>query len=82
MAAQVRGQSLEIDGKRVDAPRLVPGSNPDAHFVAAILGNASVEAGPLLGLKVAQLSEAAYRSADAHAPVRLKAASRVAEEVP
>lgn len=76
----VREQSLEIDGNLVDAHRLVPGSNPDAHFVDAILGVRPVEAGPLLGLKVAQLSEAAYRSAEERAPVFLKAASQVAEE--
>lgn len=73
----VREQSLEIDGAVIDARGLVSGSNPDAHFVDAILGKATVETGPLLGLKVAQLSEAAYRSAEEHAPISLQAASDV-----
>ena len=67
----VREQSLEIDGQAVDAASMVRRSTPNANFVDAILGKASLGADGELGLRVAQLSEAAYESARRGAPVRL-----------
>jgi predicted dehydrogenase len=67
----VREQSLEIEGQAVDAPSLVPPSNPDANFVQAVQGKDVVSATGELGLRVAQLSEAAYQSAAQHGPVSI-----------
>jgi len=68
----VAEQALEVDGKPVDAKALIPGSNPDANFVATILGQAQPGADGLLGLRVARLSEAAYRSAREDRPAEVK----------
>jgi predicted dehydrogenase len=67
----VREQSLEIDGQVVDASAHVERSTPNANFVEAILGRASIGADGELGLRVAQLTEAAYESAKRGAPVHL-----------
>ena len=60
----VKEQTLEINGEVVDAKAAIPKSDPDANFVDAILGKAAIGADARLGLRVAQLSEAAYRSAE------------------
>ncbi len=65
----VREQSLEIDGEVVDAHARVAPTTVDAQFVDAVLGRARMEANGDLGLRVAQLTTAAYRSAEAHAPM-------------
>jgi predicted dehydrogenase len=71
----VREQSLEVNGALVDAAALVPRSNPDADFVEAILGRAQLAAPAELGLAVAELSEAAYRSAAEGRPIPLTQAA-------
>jgi len=60
----VKEQALEIDGEIVDAKAAIPASDPDANFIDAILGKAEIGADARLGLRVAQLSEAAYQSAE------------------
>jgi predicted dehydrogenase len=69
----VREQALEIDGTPVDAGSAVPGSNPDAGFVDAILGRGQARAAGELGLRVAQFSEAVFRSAQERRPVKVGA---------
>ena len=59
----VKEQALEVNGKVIDAKAIIPQSDPDANFVDAMLRKAEVGADGRLGLRVAQLSEAAYRSA-------------------
>ena len=59
----VKEQSLEVDGLPVDAKAEIARSNPDANFVEAITGEATVGADVNLGLRVARLTQAAYRSA-------------------
>jgi len=66
----VKEQALEVNGEIIDAKALIPKSNPDANFVEAILGKGEIGADGLLGLRVAQLAEAAYRSAREGCPVR------------
>ncbi len=65
----VREQSLEVNGERVDAKSLVPASTPNANFIDAILNGTAIDADGELGLRVAQLSEAIYRSAREGRPV-------------
>jgi len=67
----VKERSLEVNGEMIDAPSIIPRSNPDANFVEAMLGKSLVSATGELGLRVAQLSEAAYLSAREHRPVKL-----------
>jgi len=68
----VNEQLLEIDGKIIDAKEAVPSTTPNANFIDAILGNTQVRATPQLGLRVAQLSEAVYLSAEKQEPVKIK----------
>jgi len=68
----VREQALEIDGAPVDAPSAIPRSTPNANFVDAVLGKTDVTADGTLGLRVAQLTEAAYASACSDRPVKIK----------
>jgi predicted dehydrogenase len=65
----VREQSLEIDGEPVDAHAHVAASTPNENLVQAILGKETVGADAGVGLRVAQLSAAAYRSAQENRPV-------------
>ena len=44
--------------------KLPPGSDPDSNFMRAILGLEAVESPPTCGLHVAELTEAAWRSAE------------------
>lgn len=67
----VKEQSLEIDGQPVDAKASIQPSTPNANFIDAILGRARIETGGQLGLDVARISEAAYRSAEEHWPMLL-----------
>ena len=67
----VKEQSLEIDGEVVDAKAAIAASDPDANFIDAILGEAEVGADARLGLRVAQLSDAAYRSAETNEVVQV-----------
>jgi len=68
----VAEQALEINGKPVDARARIKPSNPSENLVEVILGKAEVGADGLLGLRVAQLSEAAYLSAEQGRPVKVK----------
>ncbi|MCX7011120.1 MAG: Gfo/Idh/MocA family oxidoreductase [Candidatus Sumerlaeota bacterium] len=68
----VAEQALEVNGAPVDAKSLIPPSTPDENFVDVILGRAEFGADALLGLRVAQLSEAAYQSAREDRPVKVK----------
>ena len=68
----VAEQALEVDGKPVDARARFKLSNPDENFIDAILGKGEIGADGLLGLRVAQLSEAAYRSAKENRPARVE----------
>ena len=67
----VKEQSLEIDGEIVDADQLAERSDPNANFIDAILGKATIGADAKLGLRVSQLSDAAYRSAQTGQPVKV-----------
>ena len=68
----VKEQSLEIDGEIINAKKECPSSTPNADFVNAIQNNDEMAANGELGLKVAQFSEACYRSAAENKPVKIK----------
>ena len=59
----------------VDLGALPPGSTPDQNFVDAILGRDTVKSPAECGLRVMQLSEAAWRSAETGQPVDVRALS-------
>jgi len=67
----VKEQALEVNGEVVHAHASIPKSDPDANFIDAILGRAEIGADAGLGLRVAQLSEAAYRSAESGQKVQV-----------
>jgi len=67
----VKEQALEVDGQVIDAKAAIPASNPNASFIDAILGKGAIGADARLGLRVAQLSEAAYESARKGLPVKV-----------
>ncbi len=58
---EVRLQSKQEPEQALELPA---GTTPDMNFVNAILGLEAVEAPPLAGLRVAELSEAAWKSAE------------------
>jgi len=61
--------TLHRKGEDIVLPRSkTAGSSPVRNFLDAILGNAEVQAPPLCGLRVAQLTEAAYASAESGRP--------------
>jgi predicted dehydrogenase len=63
---------ISEDGQGFLEPtKLPPGSNPDRNFVRAILGMEAVESPPLCGLHVAELTEAAWRSAETGTKVEI-----------
>jgi predicted dehydrogenase len=47
------------------------GSNPDRNFIRSILGREAVESPPTCGLYIAELTEAAYRSAEQDRVIRI-----------
>jgi len=60
-----RLQHIPIGGKGFLEPtRLPEGSDPDRNFVRAILGLEAVESPSICGLRVAELTDAAWRSAE------------------
>ncbi|MEM7029989.1 MAG: Gfo/Idh/MocA family oxidoreductase [Chloroflexota bacterium] len=65
----VREQSLEVNGEMIDAKSTITASNPNENFVETLLGNTVIGATSNLGLRVAQLSEAAYQSAQTNQPI-------------
>lgn len=66
---EVRLQSKQEPETALELPA---GTTPDANFVSAILGQEEVAAPPLAGLRVAELSEAAWRSAETGQVVRVE----------
>ncbi len=52
------------DGKIFQPAELPPGSDPDTNFIDAILGRDEVCAPPVCGLRVIELTEAAWKSAE------------------
>jgi predicted dehydrogenase len=68
-----RLQYIESGGEGFIEPTGLPhGSNPDRNFVMAILGMEPVESPPTCGLHVAELTEAAWRSAKAGTKVPIE----------
>lgn len=65
----LRGEERRFQQRRFDRPQpltdpeLPAGSDPDTNFVNAILRGESVESPPTCGLRVIELTEAAWRSA-------------------
>ncbi|MCL6519122.1 MAG: Gfo/Idh/MocA family oxidoreductase [Armatimonadetes bacterium] len=53
-----------IDGKIFQPEDLPPASDPDTNFIDAILGRDEVWAPPICGLRVIELTEAAWKSAE------------------
>lgn len=68
----VNEQALEIDGEIVDAKALLPGTTPNANFIDALHGKAEIRSGPTLGLRVAQLTQALYQSANFGHPITIQ----------
>lgn len=64
----------KADGEdEVYAPGDLPGSqSPDRNFIDAVLGRAEVEVPPICGLRVIELTEAAWESARLNRPVAVK----------
>jgi predicted dehydrogenase len=56
----------------VTEPALPAGSDPDTNFVDAIRGRAAVQSPPTCGLRVIELTEAAWRSARTNAPADVR----------
>jgi predicted dehydrogenase len=54
----------DADGARFAAENLRSSGNPDANFIAAVLGREEVQSPFECGLRVMELTEAAYRSAE------------------
>ncbi len=65
----LQGQHGERDLKEITD--FAPDSNPDRNFVDAILGRDEVKVPPECGLRVIELTEAAWRSAELGRPVRV-----------
>lgn len=61
----------------VDVGELLPASTPDQNFVDAIRGRDTVKSPAECGLRVMQLSEAAWKSAETGEPVHVRALSGV-----
>jgi predicted dehydrogenase len=60
-----------MDGAMFQPENLPEGSNPDRNFVDAIQGKDVVWAPPVCGLRVIELTEAAWKSAKLGAPVKV-----------
>jgi predicted dehydrogenase len=64
------GLVRQVFGSQPEKPELLPASSdPDANFVRAILGTEPVEVPAECGLRVIELTEAAWRSAASGKPV-------------
>lgn len=59
------------DQKLHSVRKLPDGSNPDRNFIDAILGRDTVKVPPECGLRVIELTEAAWKSAELGRPVRV-----------
>lgn len=60
------------DGKIFTPEELPEGGNPDQNLVDAILGRDIVWSPPICGLRVIELTEAAWKSAEVGAPVKVE----------
>jgi predicted dehydrogenase len=73
--------SLELrwinENEPVDLGEMPPASTPDQNFVDAILGRDTVKSPAECGLRVMQLSEAAWRSAETNQVVDVRELSAV-----
>ncbi|MDP7611705.1 MAG: Gfo/Idh/MocA family oxidoreductase, partial [Nitrospinaceae bacterium] len=67
----IKEQRLEVDGELASADLDITPSNPSANFVDTVLGKNSPRADVGLGLKVAQVCQAAYLSAERNRPVTI-----------
>jgi predicted dehydrogenase len=65
----------------VDLGPLPPGSTPDQNFIDAILGRDTVKSPAECGLRVMQLSEAAWQSAETGRPVEVRALALAGREL-
>jgi predicted dehydrogenase len=67
------GQLSQSDetGKVFQPENLPEGSNPDRNFVDAILGKDEVKSPPICGLRVIELTEAAWKSGELGQPVKV-----------
>ena len=74
----VRGEPVRFQQRWFDRPEVVvdpplpPGSDPDTNFVDAIKGRAEVESPAVCGLRVIELTEAAWRSARTGQPAEVR----------
>lgn len=59
------------DGKLVEIEEIPEGGNPDKNFIDAILGRDEVLTPPECGLRVIELTEAAWKSAELGRPVKV-----------
>lgn len=59
------------DGQMTQPENMPAESNPDQNFVDAILGKDTVWAPPICGLRVIELTEAAWKSAELGTPVKV-----------
>ena len=67
---QVR--SLLLNDNKVDVPRRIRASTPDAAFFAAMRKGVDSIEPPEYAFQVAQLTEAAYKSANENKPVSIR----------
>jgi len=76
--AFIRGGKLSFvrqgSNERLEPEDLPPASNPDRNFVDAILGKDEVQSPPVCGLRVIELTEAAWESGRTGRPVKVKRA--------
>jgi predicted dehydrogenase len=74
----VKGEARRFQQRWFDRPEVVtdpplpPGSDPDTNFINAILRGDPVESPPTCGLRVIELTEAAWRSARTGQPAEVK----------
>ena len=67
-----RLQHYTAGGEAILEPlKMPPGSDPDANFVNAILGKEQNESPAACGLRVIELTEAAWKSAKKRKPIRI-----------
>lgn len=60
------------DGKTFTPEELPEGGNPDQNLIDAIIGRDHVWAPPICGLRVIELTEASWKSAEVGAPVKVE----------
>lgn len=65
-------QQVPTGGKGFEPTDLPTGSSPDANFINTILGKEELESPGTCGLRVIELTEAAWKSAEIGQPVKVK----------